>query len=288
MPELPEVEIVRVQLWRKLRGKRILRVIVKHTKTVGFDRAFSERLAGRAFRDIDRIGKLLIFTFQGEKNLFLLAHLKMTGQFFLTDKAGKIVGGGGHSDTGPIGPLPNRHTRVVFELAGGNTLFFNDQRIFGYLKLVDKAGLDAAKAHFGPEPINGGFDTGAFFARLQRTDRVIKAVLLDQSVVAGLGNIYVDEALFRSRILPTRPASSLSRAEARLLAKNAGAVMNESIKHGGTTFRSFTDTDGGRGGFVKRLRVFDRQGEPCVKCGEAIRKIKLAGRGTHFCEHCQR
>lgn len=288
MPELPEVETVRVQLFAKLKGETIEGIEVRHPKVVGFDRGFKKCLISKRFKDIDRIGKLLIFSFVSEPDLYLLAHLKMTGQFFVTDKKGQVVGGGGHSMNAALGPLPDKHTRVIFGLSGGHTLFFNDQRIFGYLKLVNKAGMEAAKAGFGQEPINNDFDHQAFFVRIQRSDRVIKALLLDQSVVAGLGNIYVDEALFRSDIRPDRCASSLTKAEARLLAKNAGQIMNESIKHGGTTFRSFTDADGGKGGFVKHLRVFDRQGQPCLTCQTPITKTKLAGRGTHFCEHCQK
>lgn len=279
---------MRIQLLRQIQDKTIKRVTVNNQKTVMGDRHFAERLAGLRFRDIDRIGKMMIFSFAGKKDLFLLAHLKMTGQFLVTDKKGSVVGGGGHSEADALGPLPNRHTRVMFELQGGTTLFFNDQRIFGYLRLVDRAGLELAKARFGPEPIKSDFDKERFISGLKRKSGPIKAVLLDQTFIAGLGNIYVDEALFRSRVLPERPANTLTRSEALLLIKHSGAVMNESIALGGTTFQHFIDATGAKGSFKEKLRVFGRQGEKCVRCRNIIVKSRVAGRGTHYCEVCQK
>src|SRR5690606_24000405 len=136
MPELPEVETVRIQLLRVIKGKTIRKVVVLKEKSVGNDLSFADRLVGLRFKDIGRVGKMMIFSFAGQKDLYMLAHLKMTGQFLVTDKKGRVVGGGGHSETAAIGPLPDRHTRVMFELSDGSTLFFNDQRIFGYLRLV--------------------------------------------------------------------------------------------------------------------------------------------------------
>ncbi len=288
MPELPEVETVRVQLWNKLKGKTVSEAKVFHPKSVAGEKAFAKKLKGRKLQSIDRIGKLLIFKFSNTTDLYLLGHLKMTGQFFVTDKSGRLVGGGGHTLSVGIKELPDRHTRVAIYFDDGTTLYFNDMRLFGYLKLTDRAGMEVAKSRFGPEPISEDFDREYFLAGLQRRGSSIKATLLDQTFVAGLGNIYVDEALFRTKILPTRLAKSLSKSEVMLLAKNADKVMKEAILLGGTTFQHFADTEGTKGGFKDKLRVFGRQGQKCVRCKTIIVKTRVAGRGTHFCPTCQK
>lgn len=287
MPELPEVETVRVQLWKKLKGKKIKTVEAFHPKSIRNDTSFSKKLKGEEIKSIDRVGKLMIFSFTNNKDLFMLAHLKMTGQFFVTDKKGKVVAGGGHTMSN-VRTLPDRHTRIGIYFGDGARLYFNDMRLFGYLKLASKKEMEAAKSRFGPEPIKDDFDKESFFNGLGRKGGPIKAVLLDQTFIAGLGNIYVDEALFRAKVLPTRPAKSLTRKEALALAKHAGEVMIESIELGGTTFQHFADTEGEKGGFKDKLRVFGRQGQKCVRCKTVIKKSRVAGRGTHYCEHCQK
>lgn len=288
MPELPEVETVRVQLLRKLKGKTVKEVEIFHQKSVGNDKEFSKKLRGLKLSNIDRVGKLMIFSFVSKKDIFMLGHLKMTGQFFVTNKRGEVLVGGGHSVSAALNKLPDRHTRVGIYFNDGTKLYFNDMRLFGYLKLADKTETEVIKSKFGPEPINPEFDKDKFFAGLSRKSSPIKAVLLDQTFVAGLGNIYVDEALFRAKILPTRSASSLSKREAELLAKHSGAVMLESIALGGTTFQHFKNTEGEKGGFKSKLRVFGRQGQKCLRCKATVKKSRVAGRGTHFCENCQK
>ncbi|MCA9361201.1 bifunctional DNA-formamidopyrimidine glycosylase/DNA-(apurinic or apyrimidinic site) lyase [Candidatus Kaiserbacteria bacterium] len=288
MPELPEVETVRVQLIDKVVGKKIKGVEVFHDKTVGFDEDFEQKLLGKIISDIGRVGKLLFFSFKNESDLFMLAHLKMTGQFFYVSK-NEVVTGGGHSMTeNDMREFPGRHTRCAFYFADGTSLYFNDMRIFGYLRLVDKPGLETAKSGYGPEPIDPDFDIDWFLQKLKRRNTNIKAVLLDQTFVSGLGNIYVDEALWRAKVLPERQASSLSKREATALAVASKEVMLESILKGGTTFQSFADTEGREGNFRDYLKVFGRQGQICERCGGEIKKIRVAGRGTHFCSKCQR
>lgn len=287
MPELPEVETVRQQLWQRLKGKKILEVEVIHQKSVREDKGFKKKLLGLSIKDIDRVGKLLIFSFTGKEDLFMLAHLKMTGQLFVVDAKGKIKAQGGH-ETQHDHTLPNRHTRVAIKMTGGTMLYFNDQRIFGYLTLTDKAGASSARARFGPEPIADNFNFKKFFAGLQKSGQNIKAKLLDQTFVAGLGNIYVDESLFRSGIRPMRKANSLDESEAKLLAKEMSKVLKEAIKHGGTTFQTFKDSTGQKGNYTRKLKVFARHGKPCAKCGQMIVKTRVAGRGTHFCPECQK
>jgi len=287
MPELPEVETVRLQLKHKVLGKIIDSVEVFHMRTVEHNRYIGKKLKGKQIADIDRVGKLMIFSFVGEDNLFLLAHLKMTGQFFFVDKKGEVAGGG-HSMTAADIRLPHKHTRVAFHFTDGTTLYFNDMRLFGYTKLANAKEVAKAREGFGPEPIDPEFDMPWFTQRLKKRQSPIKAVLLDQSFVAGLGNIYVDEALWRAQVRPMRKASTLTKKEAAALAAASGDVMNESIAVGGTTFRDFADTEGHAGNFTTYLKVFGKQGETCSRCGTIIKKTRLAGRGTHYCPKCQK
>lgn len=287
MPELPEVETVRLQLLHKVVGKRIKRVEVFHQKTVAYDTTFTARLAGQTIEHIDRVGKLLIMSFTDAPDLFLLAHLKMTGQFLFRDKAGIL--GGGHSLTAAdTRELPGKHTRVAFFFTDGSALFFNDMRLFGYTKLATADEVMAARAKFGPEPIHDDFDLEAFALGLRRRKTPVKAALLDQSFIAGLGNIYVDEALFRAAVRPTRRADRVTKKEAYEIATHGGAVMRHSIAVGGTTFQHFVDTGGENGNYTDYLQVFGKQNTPCPMCGTLIRKIRVAGRGTHYCPTCQK
>ncbi len=287
MPELPEVETVRLQLLHRLKGRTITSVTVHHEKSVDRNARFVTIVHGKTIDRIDRIGKLMIFSFVNEDDLFLLAHLKMTGQFLFLDPAGN-VGGGGHSLSPTDTHLPNRHTRISFTLDNGTQLFFNDMRLFGYVKVAHAAEVEQARSKFGPEPIHESFDTEYFVKGLKRRKTTIKATLLDQSFVAGLGNIYVDEALFVAKVRPTRRADRVTKAEALTLAKAAGDIMNQSISVGGTTFQHFVDTGGDNGNYTDYLQVFGKQGTPCPRCGTSIKKIRCASRGTHYCPGCQR
>ena len=287
MPELPEVETVRLQLLNKILNKKINKVEVFHAKTVGDNPKFSKIISGKSFSDIDRIGKLLIFHFKDEHDLFLLTHLKMTGQFFYVNK--KEIMGTGHASSKDDGKnLPNKHTRVAFYFEDSTALFFNDMRIFGYMKIANDSEMNLAKQKFGQEPISDDFNYQELTEKIKRRNTSIKATLLDQSLVAGLGNIYVDEALFISGIHPTRKASDLSPVEIKTVIKAGGKVMKKSITYGGTTFQHFLDTGGKTGNYTDFLQVFGKQNTPCPKCKTLIQKTRVAGRGTHFCPNCQK
>ncbi len=287
MPELPEVETVRLQLLSKIKGKKIGQVKVYYRKGVGNNEQFEAILKGKTIEYIDRIGKLMIFSFTKSPDLFILTHLKMTGQFFFVDKKG--VSGGGHSLTAAdIRELPGKHTRVEFTFADGSHLYFNDMRKFGYLKLATAAEAATARAKYGQEPISTQFDLNDFTAKLKKRRTPVKAALLDQSFVAGLGNIYVDEALFKAAVRPTRRADKVTGKEAALIAFHGGEVMRKSITVGGTTFQHFVDTGGENGNYTDYLKVFGKQNTPCQKCGTLIKKIRVAGRGTHYCPTCQK
>ena len=287
MPELPEVETVRLQLMQKVQGKTIDSVEVFHSKTVAHDETIDDRLSGKTIEQVDRIGKLMIFSFNGENNLFLLAHLKMTGQFLYVDSTGAISGGGHSISMSDTLDFPHKHSRVAFHFTDNTTLYFNDMRLFGYTKLATAEEVAIARSGFGPEPIDPEFDCQWFAKKLKRRKTSIKAALLDQKFVAGLGNIYVDEALWRAQVRPMRRADQITTAESAALCKAAGDVMNESISVGGTTFQHFVDTGGDNGNFTDYLQVFGQQGKPCSRCKEIITKTRCAGRGTHYCPGCQ-
>lgn len=292
MPELPEVETIRRDLTRVLVGKTIKQVQVGLPKIVGGKpRAFARDLRGQTFGPIKRRGKLLIFTLR-EVDYTLLLHLKMTGQLLYVRK--QRVTAGGHSwpriERAPDGALelPNKFTHVTFSLTDGSTLYFNDMRQFGYLKLVDGAGHKAALKRFGVEPLSRAFTLVYLIKMLGRRTTMIKQVLLDQGLLAGLGNIYVDEAVFLAKIKPTRVANALSALEQRRLHQAIVQVLTAAIKHRGTTFNSFKDAAGRAGSYGQRLKVYGRAGEKCQRCKRGvIAKIKVGGRGTHFCPECQ-
>jgi formamidopyrimidine-DNA glycosylase len=287
MPELPEVETVRLQLLHKVAGKRIKNVTVMNLKTVNSDPAFTERLSGQTLEHIDRIGKLMIFSFKKKLDLFLLVHLKMTGQFFFVDGDG--ITGGGHSMTeSDTRELPGKHTRVAFHFTDKSALYFNDMRKFGYIKIATAKEAASARSKYGEEPIHDTFDRESFATRLKKRKTTIKAALLDQSFIAGLGNIYVDETLFRAAVRPTRRAERVTKTEAYAIVEHSGAVMRHAISVGGTTFQHFVDTEGDTGNYTNYLQVFGKQNTPCPICQTIIKKSRVAGRGTHYCPQCQK
>ena len=293
MPELPEVETVRRDLMAHLLNKKIKSVTVLNLKTVGGQTEdFARNLQGTFFIDILRRGKLLIFKLK-RSDLFLLTHLKMTGQLIYLD--GVKVFAGGHSVAADSyfkavgGALPNKYTRVIIEFADKSRLFFNDLRKFGYMKIVNQKELDEfIEKNYGPEPLDKDFVLAEFVAKLRKRSRNIKAVLLDQKIVTGLGNIYVDEVLFAAGVRPMRIASSLTKTETTSVYKEIKRILTLAIKHRGTTFSNYVDSKGQPGNFSQKLKVYGRGKETCYVCSTAIIKTKIAGRGTHYCPHCQK
>lgn len=303
MPELPEVETIRRDLALGLPGHRIRAVHILSPKTASPSAAFLKaHLTGQKITKIERRGKLLIFTL-APGDFYLLIHLKMTGQLIYLDGKHKIAGGHSLRQSGAKigaqtkdrfvdsvgGELPNKHTRVIIELAGGRRLFFNDMRKFGYVKLATTAELSVLlKNNYGPEPLTAGFSWPFFQKLLKNRSTKIKALLLDQKLIAGLGNIYVDETLWEAKIDPRRRAGSLQSGDSRKLWQAINRVIRQAIKQRGTTFSDYVDSQGRRGNFSRFLKVYGRHGEKCPVCRRLIRKIKVAGRGTHYCAHCQK
>lgn len=285
MPELPEVESIRRSLLGHIVEQKIKQAQVLWEKS--FPTELANQLAGRKVIDIERRGKVLILRL--DKALSLLIHLKMSGQLLLIEKDGKRYGGG-HPTKSMVAELPDSSTRVIFEFNNGAKLFFNDQRKFGWIKLVpnEDVNKDVLIARLGPEPLSDQFLLTDFKQTVARRNAPIKAVLLDQSTVAGIGNIYADEALHLAKIHPLQPASSLSKPAIEKLYDAIITILNASINKGGTSFTNYRDIYGGKGNYLDFARVFRKQGQPCPVCGTIIEKTRVAGRGTHICPHCQK
>lgn len=287
MPELPEVEVIKIGLNKLLIGQDINSV--KHDWVKSFPNAAQDVnnfLIGATVKSIKRRAKVLIIGLSTGYSLVI--HLKMTGQ--LVYVSGKSRFGGGHPSISLGGQLPDSSTRVIFGFAGGGKLYFNDQRKFGWVRLIPTAevpNIDFFKT-VGPEPLAPSFTKRKFKERLQkRPNSVIKAVLLDQKVIAGVGNIYADESLWGAKIHPETPVNKLKNGDIEKLFDEIRTVLNLSIKKGGSTDKNYVDAEGKKGSYLEFARVFRREGSPCPRCSNEIIKTRVAGRGTHICPYCQ-
>ena len=217
----------------------------------------------------------------------LLIHLKMTGQLVYV---GAIRFGAGHPNDSLVGELPDKSTRVSLEFSDGSKLFFNDQRKFGWMRLlptIEIPNIDFMRK-VGPEPLAKDFTAKDFIQRLARRPKTnIKAALLDQSVVAGVGNIYADESLWGAKLHPKRLVSSLTETEMTTLYHELREVMNLAIEKGGSSNHTYVNAEGKKGSYMDFARVFRREGLACPRCGTTIEKLRVAGRGTHICPFCQ-
>lgn len=288
MPELPEVETVRRGLQPVLEGATILRVtLTRPALRYPFPERFAERLAGRRVLGLDRRSKYLLWNVEGGE--ILLAHLGMSGSFRIEgpDTVGSVPGAFALARS-----RDTRHDHVRFELQGGTAVIYNDPRRFGFMDLMSRAAMDRHPrlAGLGVEPTSNLFSADTLTALADRRTP-LKAALLDQGGVTGLGNIYVCEALWRAELDPRRPASALADPQvAERLASAIRAVIAEAIEAGGSTLRDHMRTDGTLGYFQHRFAVYGREGEPCQRpaCGGTVMRIQQAGRSTFFCPSCQR
>lgn len=287
MPELPEVETIVLDLNKKIIGKKIKGVEINLPKIVqNKKKHFLDYLIKNKVEKIDRRGKLIIFYFSKPSNLYLLVHLKMTGQLIYKNN-NKVIAGG-HSQDKTLDDLPNKYSHVIISYSDQEKLIYNDVRQFGYLKLVDQEGLAQALSKFGVEPLGVDFTQDLFENLISKKKKNIKAFLLDQDKIAGIGNIYADEILFESGVLPDRNIQDLSKSDIKNIYINIKKVLQKAVKYRGTTFNDYRDADGNKGNFVSQLKVYGRDGEDCKKCNTKIEKTKVAGRGTHFCPKCQK
>lgn len=287
MPELPEVETVRLGLANLIVGKILLSIDVMSEKSLRSSRGDIDAFAiGAEITGLDRRGKLLIIHLSTDYSL--LVHLRMTGQMVYDKDLERF--GAGHPNDSLVNSLPDNTTRIVATFSDGSKLFFNDLRKFGYWMITptDKIEQDSFISKLGPEPLDSGFTKNVFNKQLDRRKGTsIKAALLDQTVLAGVGNIYADEALFSSKIHPSTRVSRVKKNERDTLHQSIVDVMNVSIAHGGSSDKNYVNAEGKRGSYLAFANVFRREGQPCPVCGDTIIKIRVAGRGTHVCPNCQ-
>lgn len=277
MPELPEVETIRRGLSQFIVKKRLEKT------TILCEKSFIGKPTEGTVKAIRRFGKALVIDLDNGKSLII--HLRMTGQLIYD---GKERYAAGHPSDNFTDNLPNKQTRVILHFNSG-PLFFNDQRKFGFVKVVPTLEVeqDAFIKKLAPEPWN--MTATDFYERLQKhKNSLIKATILDQTIICGLGNIYADEALFAAKIHPERRSGTLNLKETELLLKSACEVMDKSIASGGSTMATYVKADGTKGDYLEKFaQVFHREGKACPCCGAEIIKIRVAGRGTHICPHCQ-
>lgn len=280
MPELPEVEVVRRGLKRFLLGRKLtgLRIFAPQSVIIGKKRAQAREEAEEAFevfigatvREVFRVGKLLIISF-GEKKLAI--HLRMTGQIILYKTEEEKI---------------EKYTRAILEF-DGLSMSFNDKRKFGYIELLTHEGSFRSKIDsFGIDALSPKLNEEYLEKLILKRKTSVKKLLLNQKVIAGIGNAYSDEILFLSRISPLRPVDRLTKDELKNIVEATKAVLEKSIRKGGLTFRDFLNVTGKAGNFRNYLRVYKRSGEPCLRCGKIIVKEKISGRSSYFCPHCQK
>jgi formamidopyrimidine-DNA glycosylase len=291
MPELPEVETVRRGLQPVLEGATILSVtLARLALRYPFPEGFANRLAGRRILGLNRRSKYLLWDIEGDD--VLLAHLGMSGSFRIAPPETASATGSLPGAFALARSRDTRHDHVRFELQGGTAVIYNDPRRFGFMDLLPRAEMERHPrlVGLGIEPTSNLFSAG-ILATLAGRRTPLKAALLDQGIVTGLGNIYVCEALWRAELDPRRPASALADpALAETLALAIRTVIAEAIEAGGSTLRDHMRADGTLGYFQHRFAVYDREGEPCRRpgCGGTVTRIRQAGRSTFFCPSCQR
>lgn len=265
MPELPEVEVIRRFLEKKLINKTIIGLKVLSPKSfIGNP----ELVEGQKIIKFTRIGKQL--SIHLSNNLILLIHLKMTGQLVLN--------------------APTKHTRLIFTLSDNSHLYFNDLRKFGWIKLIDSSQISQHQQNLGIDILDKKFTPQYIFSQLQKSTRAVKLVLLDQTKFAGIGNIYANDALFLSKINPQTPANKITLKQSQKLQQSLIKIMTESITHGGSTAKDkgYIKPDSTTGQHQLHFQVYQREGKPCLVCQTKIKRIKTSGRSTFFCPNCQK
>ncbi len=267
MPELPEVETIKRDLENMIVGKKIKDIEVKRAKTIKEPSVenFVKRMQNQEIKGISRRGKVLILKFS---NQYLIIHLRMTGQIIYGDK--------------------QQNSKVAFRLSDGKYLSFLDQRVMGEIRLINNWQELPFIHKMGPEPLEKEFSLEKFQEILKKKKTRIKPLLMDQTFIAGIGNLYAVEILFRAKVNPLRPAESLNPAEVREIYLAIKEILQEGIKYRGSSVNTYRDTRGEKGNFAQRLQVYNRAGQACFKCGALIKKIDLGGRGTYFCPKCQK
>jgi len=269
MPELPEVETVVRTLRQKILGRTILDIRnewPRHLAALGLDE-FRERIVGKTIIELGRRGKYILFTLDSLESMII--HLKMTGQLLIQPASS---------------PMPD-HVHTVFKLSGDDDMRFRDVRKFGRVYILsDKEEL---LGQLGPEPLSDSFTPELLYEMLNNRHRILKPLLLDQHFIAGIGNIYADESLFRARIGPKRTSSTITQIETDKLHASIQKTLQRAIENGGATINDYRQPDGSKGEMQNLLRVYGRAGESCPRCAGVIERIVLGGRSTYYCASCQ-
>jgi formamidopyrimidine-DNA glycosylase len=266
MPELPEVETIKRDLEKIILGKKISEVFVHNPKVLReiSSNEFKKGLVGATFKNILRRAKVLILELSNGKSLVI--HLKMTGQL--------------------VYPGTGKQARVSFKLSSGEILDFNDQRLFAELRLMDDWHKFKFIQRLGPEPFDLSLEEFKLLLKTKKTK--IKPLLMEQSFISGIGNLYAAECLFRSKISPDRPAQNITNKECEALYSQIKEVLNDAIKHGGSSVDDYVRLSGEKGNYSKLHKVYGREGKPCFVCKTPVKRTTLSGRGTYFCPTCQR
>ncbi|MEI8361559.1 MAG: bifunctional DNA-formamidopyrimidine glycosylase/DNA-(apurinic or apyrimidinic site) lyase [bacterium] len=293
MPELPEVETIVNDLKHELSHLVIKKFELLNQK-IGLKSSvinwpleiFRKRVEGEKIVSVRRRAKIIVIELVDG---VIAIHLKMTGQLIFENKKKHEIFVGGHPILGTGRELPNKFTRAIFEFSDDSKLFFNDVRRFGWVRYFDKADWVIESLKFGVEPLENEFTLQTFQNILQRKKNVtIKQAIMDAKFLVGVGNIYADESLFKSGIKPQRKTASLTLEEVKLLLINIPKILKLSIKNRGTSFNDYVDAKGSKGNFVKLLQVYGRAGKACFKCGQMLQKTHVGGRGTVWCDECQK
>lgn len=298
MPELPEVESLRLGLNKKIVKSTIKSVEIIKPKLVAGNgtlrkinkkktEEFIKEITGDKIKNIKRIAKNLIIELDNEK--ILIVHLKMTGQLVFVDKNKKKTLGGHPIIKSYVDDLPNKHTAIIFNLNNG-TLFYNDVRMFGYVlyfKNILEARSHGLFKNIGLDPFDKNFTLEYFKKEIKKTNRNLKATLLDQKIVTGCGNIYTDEICFASKVLPERNCKSLKDREIESIYNNIKTILKSAIEHGGSSVSDYLLADGSRGNYARLHKVYGKGGEKCSICKNILERKIVAGRATVFCKHCQ-
>lgn len=295
MPELPEVETIVRDLNKQTKNLRIKKfeIVNKlpgrvHSPVNLPENLFKRKIIGKKIKKVSRRAKIILFDLHDS---YLLIHLKMTGQLVYKRSAAGVskVIAGGHPIIGVDLKLPNKFTRAIFTFNNKANLFFNDVRRFGWLKLLERGEWQNQLKSMGTEPLSRDFTLNRFGEILSRKGgATIKQALMDQKYLAGIGNIYADESLFLAGVKPSRRVKFLKKEEIKRVHQAVIRVLKKAIKYRGTSFSDYLDPAGNRGNFIKYLKVYGRKDEKCKRCGSLIKKIKLGGRGAHWCGKCQK
>lgn len=298
MPELPEIETIRLSLQKAIVGKTIKNIEVRKPKIF---KGNPKEVIGKKIENIKRRGKILIINLS--QDLSLVIHFKLTGQLLWIEKseikkfAWQSSFGAQKSKIMTLGhpipfagsELPAKTTHVIFDIDGGR-LFYNDLRQFGWIKIANSDQLSVISDQLGVEPFSKEFTMSYLEQIFSKTKKPIKLVLMDQAKIAGIGNIYANEALFEAGISPAKPAKKLRNREIKKLRKSIRQVLEDGIKYGGSSAENeaYIKPNGTKGAYQEHLKVYQKEGETCLRCGTKIKRINLGGRGTFFCPKCQK